>query len=63
MTVTVADLRGHALGAAEAEIPALTPQTVERLADADQRRQLARRLYDDALASAGLDPAKVLAVS
>ena len=63
MSVTVADLRGRPLGMAEAEIPALTPQTVERLADADERRRLARRLYEDALASAGLDPARVLAVT
>jgi predicted NBD/HSP70 family sugar kinase len=63
MSVTVADLRGRALATAEAHIPALTPQTVARLADAEDRRRLARRLYDDALAASGFDPSKVLAIT
>jgi predicted NBD/HSP70 family sugar kinase len=63
MSVTVADLRGRTLATAEATIPALTPQTVARLADAEDRRRLARRLYDDALSASGLDPARVLAIT
>ena len=63
MSVVVADLRGRQLVEANAEIPALTPQTVERLADADERLRLARRLYDEAIAASAVDPAKVLAIT
>jgi predicted NBD/HSP70 family sugar kinase len=63
MTVVVADLRGRQLATVDAEIPALTPQTVERLADAGERLRLARRLYDEALAASGVPAAGVLAVT
>jgi predicted NBD/HSP70 family sugar kinase len=63
MSVVVTDLRGRSLATAEAGIPALTPQTVERLADAGERLRLARRLYDEALAGSGVDAAKVLAIT
>jgi predicted NBD/HSP70 family sugar kinase len=63
MSATVADLRGRPLATAEAAIPALTPQTVARLADAGDRRSLARRVYDDALAAAGVRPSEVLAIT
>jgi predicted NBD/HSP70 family sugar kinase len=63
MSVVIADLRGRTVATCEAEIPALTPQTVERLASADERLRLARRLYDEALAASGVDPAKVLAIT
>ncbi|MFC0682678.1 ROK family protein [Lysobacter korlensis] len=63
MSVEVADLRGRSLARTSAEIPAPTPQSVERLADAGERRRLARRLYDDALASYGLAATDVLAVT
>src|SRR5918997_1887909 len=49
MSATVADLRGHTLGKAEAAIPARTPQTIGRLADSEARRSLARRLVDEAV--------------
>lgn len=63
MSAVVADLRGRVLGTAESDIPAASPQRVERLADADERRRLARRLCDDALASSGVDAEKVLAIT
>lgn len=63
MSVVVADLRGRPLATADAEVPALTPQTVERLADADERVRLARRLHDEALAASGVHPEKVLAIT
>jgi predicted NBD/HSP70 family sugar kinase len=63
MSATIADLRGHVLGRAEARIPAGTPQSVDRLADAAVRRRLARSVFDRALAESGIDASTVLAVT
>lgn len=63
MSATVADLRGRTLGESSVAIPARTPQSIERLADADDRRRLARRVFDEALASSGVELASVLALT
>jgi predicted NBD/HSP70 family sugar kinase len=63
MSATVADLRGHVLGRAEVGIPAGTPESVDRLADAVTRRRLARSVFDRALAESGVDASLVLAVT
>ncbi|MGR0319542.1 ROK family protein [Agromyces sp. ZXT2-3] len=63
VSATVADLRGAPLGRHGVVIPAPGPGRVERLADADQRRSLARVAVRGALADAGVDPAEVLAIT
>ncbi|HYI33486.1 MAG TPA: ROK family protein [Glaciibacter sp.] len=63
MSATVADLRGRTLGRADVPIPASTPQSIDRLADAEERRALARRVVDEALASAAIAPGRVLALT
>jgi predicted NBD/HSP70 family sugar kinase len=63
MSAVVADLRGKPIATAEEEIPALTPQSVERRADAAGRLRLARRLYDQALATSRVDRSKLLAIT
>ncbi|MCU1442861.1 MAG: hypothetical protein JWQ59_1011 [Cryobacterium sp.] len=63
MSATVADLRGQALAHAEVLIPAQTPQSIGRLAGADARRALARRVVDEALQSAAMDQGNVLALT
>ncbi|MET0715181.1 MAG: ROK family protein [Mycetocola sp.] len=63
MSATVADLRGRVLGHADENIPAGTPQSVERLADADDRRRTARSVFDRALAESGIDASTILAVT
>lgn len=63
MSATVADLRGKPLGRADAPIPASTPQSIDRLADAEERRAMARRVVDDALESAGVEPGTPLALT
>lgn len=63
MSATVADLRGRPLARANVDIPALSPQTIGRLADVATRRALARSVFDDALAASGVAPTAVLAVT
>lgn len=63
MSASVADLRGRTLGRAEAPIPARTPQSIGRLADADARRALARRVVSEAIDAAEIDPQHVLALT
>ncbi len=63
MCATVADLRGRTLGRSQVDIPAQTPQSIERLADADTRRALARRVVDEALAAAGVPAGTALALT
>lgn len=63
MSATVADLRGRVLGRAESGIPSRSPHSIGRLADADGRRALAQRLVNEAIESAMIDPARVLAVT
>lgn len=63
MSATVADLRGRPLGHAAIEIPARTPQSIGRLADAEARRVLARRVVEEAVQSAGIDPGSALALT
>lgn len=63
IAATVTDLRGRELGASEVGIPAETPQSVHRLADAAARRSLTRAMFDDALEASGVDPRIVLAVT
>jgi predicted NBD/HSP70 family sugar kinase len=63
MAATVADLRGRSLGSASVAIPALSPQSVGRLADSQTRRALARRIVDDALSAAQMTPSSVLALT
>ncbi|WP_210509121.1 ROK family protein [Naasia sp. SYSU D00057] len=63
MSAVVADLRGGTLARTAIDIPAATPQSVERLADADTRLRLARRLVDEALPAAGVAPDEVLAIT
>ena len=60
---TVADLRGTQLGHCAVAIPAADTTSVERLADATARRSIARGVVRDALASCGVDPAAVLAIT
>ncbi len=63
MSATVADLRGRPLARAVVDIAAPTPQSVDRLADAEARRSLARRVIEDALQSSGVDRRVVLAIT
>jgi predicted NBD/HSP70 family sugar kinase len=63
ISATVADLRGTPLGHGAVEIPAADTTSVERLADATARRSIARGVVHDALASCGVDPASVLAIT
>jgi predicted NBD/HSP70 family sugar kinase len=63
MSATVADLRGRTLGHTEFPIPAQTPESVDRLADAEARRRLARAVVREALAAAGVNGASVLALT
>jgi predicted NBD/HSP70 family sugar kinase len=63
VSATVADLRGTPLGRHGVVIPAPGPGRVERLADADARRSLARSAVAGALADAGVAPADVLAIT
>lgn len=63
VTATVADLRGAILGRSAAVIPAAGPGRVERLADAAQRRELARRTLREALDAAGATEREVLALT
>ena len=63
VTATVADLRGTQLGRSSAEIPAADPSSIERLADAAERRAIARRAVREALAACDVDPAAVLAIT
>lgn len=63
VSATVADLRGTPLGSRGVVIPAAGPDRVERLADAEQRRSLARAAVRGALADAGVDPSALLAIT
>ncbi|WP_400994666.1 ROK family protein [Agromyces sp. GXQ0307] len=63
VSATVADLRGIPLGRRGVVIPAPGPGRVERLADADQRRSLARAAVRGALADAGVPASEVLAIT
>jgi predicted NBD/HSP70 family sugar kinase len=63
ITATVADLRGHVLGSASVEIPVKSPHRVERRADAEARRRLARSTVRDALAACDGGGAPVLAMT
>ena len=63
VSATVADLRGTPLGRHGVVIPAPGPGRVERLADAEQRRSLARDAVRGALADGGVDPTEVLAIT
>jgi predicted NBD/HSP70 family sugar kinase len=63
MSATIADLRGQVLGRAEVGIPAGTPESIDRLADAAARRRLARSVFEDALAESGIDASTILAVT
>lgn len=63
MSARVADLRGVELGSAQVRIPARSPQSVHRLADADERRRLARDVFDRTIAAAGVDGSEVLALT
>lgn len=63
MSATVTDLRGNTLGAASTDIPAESPRAVERLADSQDRRALARRVVDEALRESGHNTRQVLALT
>jgi predicted NBD/HSP70 family sugar kinase len=63
MSGIVADLRGRVLGRADVRIPAGTPESVDRLADAASRRRLARFVFDEALAESGVDASRILALT
>lgn len=63
MSASVADLRGRVLGYAEQDIPAGTPESIDRLADAATRRRLARAVFDTALAESGVDASMIFAVT
>jgi predicted NBD/HSP70 family sugar kinase len=63
MSATVADLRGQPLGRAEIHIPAGSPESVHRLADAATRRGLARAVVTEALAGSGIDAGTIIAVT
>lgn len=63
VTATVADLRGEILGRSASVIPAAGPGRVERLADAAQRRELARRTLREALDAANATEREVLALT
>ncbi|WP_438854305.1 ROK family protein [Agromyces sp. M3QZ16-3] len=63
VSAAVADLRGTPIGRHGVVIPAVRPDRSERLADAAQRRALARTAIDGALADAGVDPSAVLAIT
>jgi predicted NBD/HSP70 family sugar kinase len=63
MAATVADLRGRSLGSASVAIPAVTPQSVGRVADSQTRRALARRVVEDALGAARASAGNVLALT
>ncbi|PWC06692.1 ROK family protein [Mycetocola zhujimingii] len=63
MSARVADLRGVSLGTAEVRIPARSPNSVDRLADADERRRLALETFDRAMAASGVDRSRVLALT
>lgn len=63
MSAAVADLRGQVLGRADIGVSVGTAQGIRLAADAETRRALARRVVDQALASAGLAPDSVRAVT
>jgi predicted NBD/HSP70 family sugar kinase len=63
MIAAVADLRGRIVGRSAAVIPAAGPGRVERLADAAQRRDLARRTLREALDAAGATDGDVLSLT
>lgn len=63
VSAAVADLRGTVIGRSGASIPAVGPESIERLADAAQRRERARAAFDDALARAEIDAGDVLAIT
>jgi len=63
ITATVADLRGKPIGGQSVAIPAEGAGSVERLADAAARRSIAQAAVRDALASCGVNPAAVLAIT
>ncbi|MBM7503837.1 ROK family protein [Agromyces aurantiacus] len=63
VSATVADLRGTPLGRHRVVIPAPSPGDIERLADAAQRRALARAAMEGALADAAIAPEAVLAIT
>jgi predicted NBD/HSP70 family sugar kinase len=63
VSAAIADLRGTILGRSAAVIPAAGPGRVERLADAAQRRELARRTLREALVAAEAAERDVLALT
>ncbi len=63
MSARVADLRGVDLGTAQIRIPARSPESRDRLADAEERRRLARDVYERAIEDAGVTSADVLALT
>ncbi|GGI43811.1 putative NBD/HSP70 family sugar kinase [Agromyces flavus] len=63
VSAAVADLRGTILGTHGAVIPAPGPEHIERLADAEQRRTLARAAVAGALQDANADGSEVLAIT
>jgi predicted NBD/HSP70 family sugar kinase len=63
VSATAADLRGIPLGRHGVVIPAPAPGDIERLADADERRRLAKAAVDGALAAAGIPASEVLAIT
>ncbi len=62
VAATVADLRGTPLARRSASIAAAEPGRTERLADADQRRALARTVVDEARRAAGVAAEDVVAI-
>jgi predicted NBD/HSP70 family sugar kinase len=63
VSASVADLRGEILGRGGAMIPAAGPERVERLADAQQRRRLARAAFEEAVRRVGAHPGEVMAIT
>ncbi|KZE94910.1 N-acetylglucosamine repressor [Agromyces sp. NDB4Y10] len=63
VSTTVADLRGNVVGRSAAAIPAAGPGRIERLADAAERRELARRTLHEALQDAGASESELLALT
>jgi predicted NBD/HSP70 family sugar kinase len=59
----VADLRGDVLGSAEVRVPARSPRSIDRLADAAERRRLVQHVFDRAMDAAGVDGSHVLGIT
>jgi predicted NBD/HSP70 family sugar kinase len=63
ITARVADLRGTVLGSAQEKIAARSPKSVDRVADAAERKRLVSKVVERAVDAAGVDASELLAIT